>query len=445
MAPRAYKIALVVLTELSSLLYSGTVFGWAPILLILKKEGLFSELCNGEASEDGWCDAQKERLGLIFTFAAVIYSASGIFVGAFLDAAGPIWGVIAACLTSVIGFYLFACSWGWASDWIIIAGYSFIGVGGMFFFQCAFKAQYAFPLPNGGGFEKQTLIIAIATTFGDASVCMWLLFESLYTRFDMSLATIFKWYIAGTVLLSIILGSLWHICGPDILAQRPQSEEVERINVESGVTKASKSGVYGSVSKNDVDEERAGKGGGGLRRKSFWEQLLTLEFLQMMAFQCVHTTRANLYLGLLAYFYESEQFTASGASSVTIERFVNITSALVPLGCFCAPIVERLIDQLGFGWTAQAIAAAGIAQSLIMLSSSLPLQYAAAAIFLVYRANVFAFPPTFAGQIFGPRTCGKFHLFYFFLMWKEGSAYDVFKPLIILIYYEEKTDRFTIY
>ena len=161
-----------------------------------------------------------------------------------------------------------------------------------------------------------------------------------------------------------------------------------------------------------------------------------------------------------SYFYNEKILCGLGLGLVTsgklnpegklraisaIERFVNITSALVPLGCFCAPIVERLIDQLGFGWTAQAIAAAGIAQSLIMLSSSLPLQYAAAAIFLVYRANVFAFPPTFAGQIFGPRTCGKFHLFYFFLMWKEGSAYDVFKPLIILIYYEEKPDRFTIY
>ena len=51
---------------------------------------------------------------------------------------------------------------------------------------------------------------------------------------------------------------------------------MERINVESGVTKASKSSVYGSVSKNDVDEERAGKE--GFEEKVHREQLLTLEF-----------------------------------------------------------------------------------------------------------------------------------------------------------------------
>jgi hypothetical protein len=78
MAPRSYKIALVALTELSSLLYSGTVFGWAPILLVLRDEGLFSNRCG---PGDEWCDGQKEALGMIFTFAAVVYSACGVGVG----------------------------------------------------------------------------------------------------------------------------------------------------------------------------------------------------------------------------------------------------------------------------------------------------------------------------------------------------------------------------
>ena len=38
--------ALVILTELSSILYSGTVFGWAPILLVLRDEGLFADVCD---------------------------------------------------------------------------------------------------------------------------------------------------------------------------------------------------------------------------------------------------------------------------------------------------------------------------------------------------------------------------------------------------------------
>lgn len=411
MAPRSLRILLIVLTELSSLLYSGTVFGWAPILLVLQKEKLFAELCDEDGGE-GWCDAQKERLGLIFTFAAVVYSASGIAVGSFLDAAGPAAGVVAACVSTVLGCYLFACSWDWASDWVIIAGYSCIGVGGMCFFQCAFKAQYAFPLPDGGGFEKQTLIIAIATTFGDASVCMWLGFEWLYTRFGVPLDAIFKGYMVFTVALSAVLCGLWCVCGPEILKgeeamQQGSSSEAPDHPAPLPPPSSSPSSSYGAV---PTAEGARGEAGGAYVRicdRPFASQLWSLEFLQMMAFQCVHTTRANLYLGLLAYFYESRQFAGAGASAAETARFVNVTSAMVPLGCLCAPIVEGLIDRLGFGWTAQVIALAGLAQSAVMLSSSLPLQYVAAAIFLVYRANVFAFPPTFAGQIFGARTCGE--------------------------------------
>ena len=58
--PKGSKLALVILTELSSILYSGTVFGWAPILLVLRDEGLFAEICEGEDSV--WCDARKEKL-----------------------------------------------------------------------------------------------------------------------------------------------------------------------------------------------------------------------------------------------------------------------------------------------------------------------------------------------------------------------------------------------
>jgi hypothetical protein len=47
------------------------------------------------------------------------------------------------------------------------------------------------------------------------------------------------------------------------------------------------------------------------------------------------------------------------------------------------------------------------AQSLIMLVGSLRWQIAAALIFVVYRANVFAYPPAFAGHVFGPRTVGR--------------------------------------
>jgi hypothetical protein len=92
----------------------------------------------------------------------------------FLDYFGPANGILAATSCTILGFYLFAESWSWAEPWVIVLGYSLIGIGGMIYFQCCFKAQYAFPFVDPETkvveYKHQTIIIAVATTLGDASV-----------------------------------------------------------------------------------------------------------------------------------------------------------------------------------------------------------------------------------------------------------------------------------
>ena len=88
----------------------------------------------------------------------------------------------------------------------------------MTFFQCGFKAQYAFPhmdpVTGERTFEKQTLIIAGITTLGDASVCMWLLFEYLHGAYGLTLATIFAWSVSeGMCPENSQHAALWHFWG----------------------------------------------------------------------------------------------------------------------------------------------------------------------------------------------------------------------------------------
>jgi hypothetical protein len=380
------------------------------MLIVLRREGLFDSICTN-LGEEPWCGEQQELLGAVFTFAAVFYSASGIVVGAFIDAAGPSNGILMACTFSLAGFYLFAGSWSWASISVIIGGYSLIGVGGMAFFQCAFKAQYAFPEMKDDGtiasYKHQTLIIAGATTLGDASVLIWLIFELISDRFAISLASLFTCYGVITLAMSAALYFLWRECEAEILSNGgSDDDEVSqegKAQTEYGATSSSEKG---SASAANSSSEASGSFDEALSvsKLPFAKQLLSKEFLFLFAFACVHTTRCNLYLGLLPYFYESEQF-GLGQSPVA-DSYVNITSALIPLGCLCAPLIDYLIRHLGFGLTAQSISLIAAAQSLVMLSSSAPLQLVAAGLFVVYRANVFAFPPAFAGKIFGARTVG---------------------------------------
>ena len=108
-----------------------------------------------------------------------------------------------------------------------------------------------------------------------------------------------------------------------------------------------------------------------LQDRPFMEQIKTFEFLFVMAFAGIHVTRGNLFLGLLESFFDSPQFNADAA---TVSHFVNLTSALVPLGCLCAPIVDNIIERFGFAITSYSIALMGATYSLLMLSSSIDLQ-----------------------------------------------------------------------
>ena len=285
------KFALVVLTELSSLLYAGTVFGWAPMLLALKHEGLYRELCPPDG--DDWCTERKERLGLIFSGAAVLYSASGVAVGSFLDAFGPAACVALAAASSISGFVLFGMfdATGLDPRWTTV-GYSLIALGGMSYFQAAFKAQYAFPRVDARGrsfYAHQTLIMAGVTTLGDASVVMWLVFGALDTRWGVPLATTFIVYSGFTVCISAALVWLWLAVGPEVAAaSTPPPEKA------SGLS-------YGAVAPV-ADAPRTPL---ALRDAPLARQIASLEFMYMMAFAAVHITRGNLFLGLLPYFFES--------------------------------------------------------------------------------------------------------------------------------------------
>ena len=79
-------------------LFSGVVFGWANMVLILKEEEYFKDLCaesdrnsslRDESSDDSEkCGEQDERLALIFTLSVFAFNVAGFIGGALLDKLG---------------------------------------------------------------------------------------------------------------------------------------------------------------------------------------------------------------------------------------------------------------------------------------------------------------------------------------------------------------------
>ncbi|XP_028400968.1 solute carrier family 43 member 3-like isoform X2 [Dendronephthya gigantea] len=88
------RVIILVWSLVEVMLLSAVIFGWASLVVVLKKEGFFRDLCppkheGNVTSHNDYCIKQDKRLNLVFLI-GVISLAWGAFVsGAFLDRFGP--------------------------------------------------------------------------------------------------------------------------------------------------------------------------------------------------------------------------------------------------------------------------------------------------------------------------------------------------------------------
>lgn len=85
-----YFFFLVVAFQVFS--YSGILFGWGSMSLILREDGAYSGLCPDKSQPS--CDQQDQRLQLLFTIGSVCFNISGIVIGVFVDYFGARLSVI---------------------------------------------------------------------------------------------------------------------------------------------------------------------------------------------------------------------------------------------------------------------------------------------------------------------------------------------------------------
>ncbi|KAH8045760.1 major facilitator superfamily-like protein [Aureococcus anophagefferens] len=82
---------------------SGVAFGWAALVVMLKREGAYEELCDRSADDDGACAAQEVALSRVFSIGILCLFASRLPIGVAVDRLGSRATTAGTCAVAAAG------------------------------------------------------------------------------------------------------------------------------------------------------------------------------------------------------------------------------------------------------------------------------------------------------------------------------------------------------
>ncbi|XP_066960955.1 equilibrative nucleobase transporter 1-like isoform X1 [Macrobrachium rosenbergii] len=180
---------------LETALWSGTIFGWASLVHVLKIQGVFSHLCRDD-SQEGWngtfaislpgdedeftvpspitrgCRAQDEQFALIGTVAMVLYSTPGILIGYGLHHLGQAFSRITSSVLISLGFVLLSLT-SEATPGYLWGGSIFVSVGGNIIRMSCLEFGNLFP-------ERRNTVMGMVSGIYTLSAAVFMFMQSAF-------------------------------------------------------------------------------------------------------------------------------------------------------------------------------------------------------------------------------------------------------------------------
>ena len=448
--PYSLRYVTNICSMLSVFCFSGIIFGWAPLELLLFQEGQYSSLCSGHnnvdgngsydtdggsagedlalmANDDGGgghsttsCSIQRNKLNFIFTMAQFTLSFASLPVGFILDYISKPYYYMLTATIEIVGLILFGISDATTTsspprDYFLF-GYCCMALGGCMTMLGAFPSSFL--LPN-----YQAAILASISCLFDASSVVFFVFLKLFSSnngnnggpsFFFTPSTRKQMFIGWSfvaVALYTSLGFCWYYLEKhdwkDVLHQEKERER-ENEGGSGGIEEEkhylddddSSYDVSGNSKKESISNYM-------LRRIetlhihewSLTRQLLTPDFALTITFISIHMLRANYYIMTVDnYLLSIGDFDAT---------YANMFSWILPCGIVFVPIIERTFTLLGVINTLHIADLLGIIFGIVLLIPSLQLQVINFIIFTCFRAYLYATLNTIIAITFGVKTMGR--------------------------------------
>ncbi|KAH7035213.1 major facilitator superfamily domain-containing protein [Microdochium trichocladiopsis] len=432
--PQWRRILQVIVTVINCLLAAGIVFGYAAIKPVLKKEGAYRDVCDG----DDTC--VELHLNFMFTVAAVATNIAALPIGAILDHYGPrVCGLLGACFLAV-GALMLAFAADLPFDGFL-SGYLFLALGGPFTYIASYHLSNAFPRRSG-------LILALLTGAFDASSALFLVYRLVYESTGDSLGhhEFFLAYLVVPVLIIVtqltilpkqsyktvgemvddihagpIGGGGAALYDPDnedaivddqvdeqtaLLREEQRQSDLEHQAAIAGIdellgNEPGKNLVDEQISREEAKNERSGVWG-AMHAATAWEQLCSPWFVLVCLFTVVQMTRINYFVATIRGQYEALLGSPEGA--VEMNNFFDLA---LPLGGIISiPFIGGILD--GTSTVAVLATLVAVATSIGALGV-LPYTWAGYAnivLFVLYRPFYYTAVSDYCAKVFGFRTFG---------------------------------------
>lgn len=388
-AVEAKRIALVFVVLLSDLLFTGLIFGWAPLLLILQDEQQYGELCEAN-DEDTPCIDQENQLNLMFAAASVAANIGSLPIGMFLDYCGPKVAVAIGAVVEIAGLVLMALADSREFD-VFVPAYVLLAFGGCITMMCSFPASFLV-------IKHQTAMLAAISCLFDGSSVVFLALFSIRSNFGIERRELFLGLALGAAAVYAALIALWQVNEKALGENEATAPEEHKPLLP--VFDRIESAEYSNRSDSHRRRRRLSSQDLLLVDQPFRKQVFTFEYGYIVTFAVVQVLRANMYIGTT-----NKQLENYGDADQDY-FFTKVFSFVLPLGFVFVPGIDYVVEKQGLSIALAVTNCFGITYNALLLVPSLALQCATFFVFTGYRAFLYAVMSAFTAKTFGLKNLG---------------------------------------
>ncbi|XP_042218916.1 solute carrier family 43 member 3-like isoform X2 [Homarus americanus] len=183
---RGHRWLMFLVGVVETMLWSGTIFGWASLVHVLKSRGVYTDLCDfltpnathtlADAHDLGvrGCVAQDEKFAMVYTVACVLYSTPGVLVGYSLHHLGLAFTRVLAGFLISGGFLLLSFTTAASPDYLWGASI-LLSVGGNTIRMAGLQLGNLFP-------QRRNTAMAIISGIFTPSAGLFMVLQSMFEK-----------------------------------------------------------------------------------------------------------------------------------------------------------------------------------------------------------------------------------------------------------------------